>query len=175
MNLLKVALALFLIIAVNACSTNESKIKAIINKEVGEPQLVERSRLELENILGDQDSNLKNSVLDYVHDNIEVKFTEVIVDGKRARVSVKAVVPRVEEVSSLMLISSYLPKEKILKMSLEELLAEASKGSRQPASQMQINSDTYEFTVDFYKEKSWVPNMDQLRKAFNKRNLISKK
>lgn len=175
MNFLKFSLAIMLFIAVNACSTNESKIKAILNREVGESQLVERSRLELENILGVGDSKLKSSVLDFIDDNTEVTFQEVIIDGKRARVLVKAVVPKVEEVSSLMVMSSSLPKEKILNMSLSQLLQEVSKNSRAPASQVQINTEVYEFSIDFYKDKGWVPNSEQLKKAFNKRNLISKK
>ena len=177
MNVLKFCLALIILVAINACSTNESKIKAIVNREVGESQLVERSRLELENILGVEDSKLKNSLLDFINDNTEVVFHEVIVDGKRARVVIRATIPRVEEVSSLMLMSSSLPKEKVMNMELEQVFEEISKNSRQPASQMQISTEVYEFTVDFYKDKdkAWMPNSEQLKKAFNKRNLISKK
>ena len=158
------------------CSSGESKLQSILDHQIGRPKFVERTRLELDSILGKKESKLKTSVLNFVADRVELKFTETIIDGKRGRVRVIANVPKMEEMSTLILMASFLPRDKMLDMTIQDLFIEVAKNSRRPSSSGDnITNETYEFSIDFEKRKEWVANSEQLNRAFSKRNLITKR
>lgn len=168
----KVICAILVVVSVNACSFNESKIKNIVDREIGSGLIVERARLELEKQLGRGDSKLKSSILDMVASKINIQYDEVLVQGRRARIHVKAEIPRLEDIGALFSEARNFPKDKIVEMSAEELLSEIGKTSRRPASFTDLQTEYYEFYVDFEKNKQWIPNSDQLKKAYSKKNLI---
>lgn len=176
MNCLKLVTFLNLFLFITACSSGESKLLLILDKQIGKSKFVEKTRLELDSILGKKESKLKTSILNFVADRVELKYTEIVIDGKRARVRVVANVPKMEEMGSLILIVSYLPRQKMLDMTIQDIFIEAAKNSRRPASRHEdITNETYEFSVDFEKQKDWMANSAQLGHAYSKRNLISKK
>lgn len=175
MNFAKLFGIIFLVYFVAGCSSGESKLQAILDRQIGRSKFVERTRLELDSILGKKDSKLKASVLDFVSDRVELKYTEIIIDGKRARVKVVADVPKTEEMSTLILMASFLPRETMLNMSIQDVFVEVAKNSRRPSGASEnITNETYEFSIDFEKRKDWVANSEQLSRAFSKRNLITK-
>jgi|GEM_PF-5234744 len=174
MKLFKFLIPAGLIFGLIAYSTQESKIESILDGRIGEARIIEKTRLELDSILGKDNSKLKDSVLQFVSNRIEVKYSDIVVDGKKARVRVVAIVPKVDELNTLILLAGFLPRTDMLNMSLEDLINEIAKKSRSPASES-IRDETYEFSIDFKKNKQWVPNSDQLNSAFAKRNLISKR
>ena len=176
MNVAKLCGILFLIFFVAGCSSGESKLQAILDRQIGRSKFVERTRLELDSILGKRDSKLKTSVLNFVADRVELNYTEIIIDGKRARVRVVASVPKMEEMSTLILLASFLPRETMLNMTIQDVFVEVAKKSRRPSSANEnITNETYEFSIDFEKRKDWVANSGQLNRAFSKRNLITKR
>lgn len=174
MKLFKFLAPIGIIISLIACSSQESKIESILDRQIGTERVIEKARLELDSMLGKNDSKLKDSILAFISDGIEVRYTNILIDGKKARVKVVAVVPKMDEVNTLILHAGFLPRETMLNMTFEDVLAEVSKKSRRPASQSFI-SETYEFSVDFDKNKYWIPNYDQLKNAYAKRNIISKR
>ena len=174
MNIAKFFGILFLLFFVAGCSSGESKLQAILDRQIGRSKFVERTRLELDSILGKKDSKLKTSVLNFVSDRVELKYTQIIIDGKRARVKVVANVPKMEEMSTLILMASFLPRETMLNMTIQDVFVEVAKNSRRPSSE-NITNETYEFSIDFEKRKDWVANSEQLNRAFSKRNLITKR
>jgi hypothetical protein len=175
MSVQKIFVSLIIALFASSCSFNESKLESILDNQIGKAQLVEKNRLELDAILGKQDSQLKRSLLSFLSDQVDVQYSNIIIDGRKARVNVVAVVPKIDEVGSVLILASFLPREKMLKMSIQEILVEISKNSRRPASIEGINNETYEFSVDFKKEKDWIADSEQLKKAYTKRNLISKR
>lgn len=175
MDLQKIFASLMLVVFVTACSSNQSKLESILDRNIGKAKLLAQTRLELDSTLGKQDSKLKNSVIDFLSDRVEIKYKDVLVEGRRARVTVVATVPKMDEVAAILMLASFLPREKMLSMSIQDVLAEVSKSSRRPASDDDIKNETYEFSVDFEKGKDWVANSEQLKKAYTKRNLISKR
>lgn len=160
---------------VSACSSPEAKLEAIVEKEIGEAQWLAKARIELDKVLGKQDSKLKSSFIKFIADRTQIEFTETIIDGRRARVHVRAVVPRMDELGTLILLGSFIPKEKLLNMTAEELLGALSKNSRQPASLSDLRNETYVFAVDFSRDKTWQVNEGQLSKAYSRRNLVTKR
>jgi hypothetical protein len=168
----KILVAVAVIGLINACSMSESKIKSIVDREIGPDLIVEKARLELDKQLGKQHSKLKSSLLDMVADRIEIEYTEIIVEGRRARVKVQAKVPKLEDLGALFSEARNLPREKILEMSAQELIKEINRSSRRPASQNDLRVEHYEFFVDFEKNKEWIANNDQLKRAYSKKNLI---
>jgi hypothetical protein len=170
----KIIIAILVVVMVNACSLNESKIKNIVDREIGSGLVVERARLELEKQLGRGDSKLKSSFLEMVSEKIKIEYIEVIVQGRRARVLVRAEIPRLKDIGALFSEARHLPKDKIVDMSAEELMKEINNNSRRPASQNDLETEHYEFYVDFEKGKEWVANTEQLKKAYSKKNLVFK-
>lgn len=168
----KILVAVVVIGFINACSMSESKIKSIVDREIGPDLIVEKARLELDKQLGKQHSKLKSSLLDLVADRIEIEYTEVIVEGRRARVKVHAKVPKLEDIGALFSEARNLPREKILEMSALELMKEVNRNSRRPASENDLRVEHYEFFIDFEKNKEWVANNDQLKRAYSKKNLL---
>ena len=162
----KILAAVSFIALINACSMNESKIKSIVDREIGADLIVEKARLELDKQLGKQHSKLKSSLLDMVSDKI------VIVEGRRARVRIHAKVPKLEDIGALFSEARNMPREKILDMSAQELVREINRSSRRPASQNDLRVEHYEFYIDFEKNKEWVANTDQLKRAYSKKNLV---
>jgi hypothetical protein len=158
----------------SACFSPESKLEAVVEKEIGKAQLLHKARLELDKVLGKKDSKLKSSLLKLVDERTKIEFVETVIDGKRARVHVRAVVPRFDELGALILLGSFVPREQLLNMSADEFLQTLSRNSRQPASASDLRSEIYSFSVDFSKEKTWKVNEDQLSRAYSRRNLISK-
>jgi hypothetical protein len=175
MSVQKIFVSLIIALFASSCSFNESKLESILDKQIGKAQLIEKTRLELDAILGKQDSELKNSLLSFLSDRVDIQYSDILIDGRKARVNVIAVVPKIDEVGSILILASFLPREKMLKMSIQEVLAEVSKKSRRPASEEGIKNEIYEFSVDFKKDKEWVADSEQLKKAYSKRNLISKR
>jgi hypothetical protein len=171
-NIGKIVCAILVVVLVNACSFNESKIKSIVDREIGSGLIVERARLELDKQLGRTDSKLKSSILETISSKINIEYAEVIVEGRRARVHVRAEIPRLEDIGALFSEARHLDRAKIVDMTEEELIKEINKTSRRPASQNDLQTDYYEFYIDFEKNKEWVANSDQLRKAYSKKNLI---
>lgn len=169
---LKFAAVGLLLIFFNACSLSESKIKGIVDREIGAGLIVEKARLELEKQLGRGDSKLKSSMLELVSSKIKIEYTEVIIEGRRARVHVRAEIPKLEDIGALFSEARMLPKEKIAEMSADELMKEIMKNSRRPASENDLKTEVYEFNVDFEKNKEWVANSEQLKKAYSKKNLV---
>ena len=161
-----------LVLMFNACSMNESKIKSIVDREIGAELVVERARLELDKQLGKKDSKLKSSMLEMVESKIDIEYTEVIVEGRRARVKVSAKIPKMEDIGALFSEARHLPREKIIDMSVQELIKEINKTSRRPASSNDLSVEHYEFFVDFEKNKDWIANSDQLKRAYSKKNLV---
>lgn len=174
MNFVKLFAILNVFLFVAGCTSGESKLQAILDRQIGRSKFVERTRLELDSILGKKESKLKTSVLNFVADRVELKYTEIIIDGKRARVKVVANVPKMEEMSTLILMASFLPRETMLNMTIQDVFVEVAKNSRRPSSE-NITNETYEFSIDFEKRKDWVANSEQLNRAFSKRNLITKR
>lgn len=178
MNFTKLFALLNIFLVISACSSGESKLKSILDNKIGESKFIEKTRLELDGILGKKDSKLKASILDLVEDKVRIEYLDTLIDGKRARVRVVAVVPKMDEVNSLIILASFLPREKMLEMTIQEIVVEVEKHSRRPASSTgfeDIASETYEFTVDFEKQKDWMVDSEQLNRAFSKRNQISKR
>lgn len=171
-NMGKIMGAFILVVLFNACSFNESKIKSIVDREIGSGLIVERARLELEKQLGRSHSRLKSSLMDSVSSKINIEYTEVIVEGRRARVYVRAEVPRLEDIGALFSEARHFDRAKIVDMSVEELKKEINKSSRRPASLNDLHTDVYEFYVDFEKQKEWVANSEHLKKAYSKKNLV---
>lgn len=174
MSLFKLSTVVVLFFALSACTSNSSKLEGVVDKEVGKAQLIEKTRLELDKYLGKKDSKFKTSVLEYVSDRVKIRYN-TIVDGRKARVDVVAEMPKMDEIGTLLLMASFMPKEKVLNMSMEEVVTEISRNSRKPASVEDFRTETYEFSVNFEKNKSWEVNSDQLKKAYSKKNLISKR
>lgn len=176
MNFIKLFAILNLFLFLGGCSSGESKLQSILDRQIGRSKIVERTRLELDSILGKKDSRLKASVLDFISDRVELKYSEIIIDGKKARVKVVANVPKMEEMSTLILLASFLPRDKMLDMTIQDVFVEVAKNSRRPSSASEnITNETYEFSIDFEKRKDWIANSGQLNRAFSKRNLISKR
>lgn len=179
MNFIRLFTFLNIFLVITACSSGEYKLQSILDSKIGKSKFVEKTRLELDGILGKKDSKLKASILDLVQDQVKIEYLDTLIDGKKARVKVIAIVPKMDEVNSLIMLASFLPREKMLEMTIQEIVVEVSKHSRRPAASStayeNIASETYEFTVDFEKQKDWVINSEQLSKAFSKRNLISKR
>jgi len=171
-NIGKILSAILVVVLVNACSFNESKIKSIVDREIGSGLIVERARLELDKQLGKTDSKLKSSLLEAVSSKIRIEYTEIIVEGRRARVRVRAEIPRLEDIGALFSEARHMERSKIADMTIEELVKEINKSSRRPASQNDLQTEFYEFFVDFEKNKEWVANTDQLKKAYSKKNLV---
>ncbi|MCC2678723.1 MAG: hypothetical protein K0R29_1299 [Pseudobdellovibrio sp.] len=171
-NIGKIVSALLLVVLFNACSLNESKIKSIVEREIGSGLIVERARLELDKQLGRGHSRLKSTLLESVSSKIHIQYTEVIVQGRRARVHVRAEIPRLEDIGALFSEARHFERAKIVDMSAEELMKEINKSSRRPASHNDLQTETYEFYVDFEKQKEWVANSEQLKKAYSKKNLV---
>ena len=171
-NVGKLISAMLILVLVNACSFNESKIKSIVDREIGSGLIVERARLELDKQLGRGDSKLKSSLLEMVSSKIKIEYTEILVQGRRARVHVRAEIPRLEDIGALFSEARNLPKEKIAEMTADDLLREINRSSRRPASQNDLQTELYEFNVDFEKNKEWQANTDQLKKAYSKKNLV---
>lgn len=160
----------------SACSFAGSKLQTILDRQIGKTKIIEKTRLELDSILGKKDSRLKSSILDFVSDRVEVNYTDILIDGKKARVRVVANVPKLDELGTLILLASFLPREKMLDMTIQDVLTEISKNLRRPANHTDIVNETYEFNVDFEKGKEyWIANTEQLSRAFNKQNLITKR
>lgn len=168
----KILVAVAVIGLINACSMSESKIKSIVDREIGPDLIVEKARLELDKQLGKKHSKLKSSLLDLVSDKIEIEYAEVIVEGRRARVKVRARVPKLEDIGALFSEARNLPREKILEMSALELIKEINRNSRRPASENDLRVEHYEFYIDFEKNKEWIANNEQLKRAYSKKNLI---
>lgn len=168
----KILVAVSVIGFINACSMSESKIKSIVDREIGPDLIVEKARLELDKQLGKKHSKLKSSLLDLVSDKIEIEYVEVIVEGRRARVKVRARVPKLEDIGALFSEARNLPREKILDMSALELMKEINRNSRRPASENDLRIEHYEFYIDFEKNKEWIANNEQLKRAYSKKNLI---
>lgn len=178
MNFTKLFAFLNIFLVIAACSSGESKLQSILDRQIGKSKFLERTRLELDGILGKKDSNLKASILDLVEDQVKIEYLDTLIDGKKARVKVVAVVPKMDEINSLIMLASFLPREKMLEMTIQDIITEVNKSSRKPASSSDYGGfacETYEFTVDFEKHKDWVLNAEQLNRAFSKRNLISKR
>jgi hypothetical protein len=175
MSVQKIFVSLIIALFASSCSFNESKLESILDKQIGKAQLIEKTRLELDAILGKQDSELKRSLLSFLSDRVDVQYSDILIDGRKARVNVVAVVPKIDEVGGILILASFLNREKMLKMSILEVLAEVSKKSRRPASVEAIRNEIYEFSVDFKKDKEWIADSEQLKKAYTKRNLISKR
>lgn len=166
--------SLFSTIFLCGCLTQESRLESMLDRQIGRSRIMEKTRLELDSMLGKNDSKLKDSLYDFIQDRTRVQYKEVVVDGKKARVRVLATVPKLDELNTLILLSGFIPREKLLKMSVTELMAEISKRTRKPASEA-VRSETYEFFVDFEKQKNWMANPDQISNAFARRNLISQR
>lgn len=162
-------------LVMSGCFSSASRLESIVDREVGKAQFVEKTRLELDKVLGKQDSKLKDSLLDMVREKTQVDFVETIVDGRRARVRVKAIIPKTEDISALLLMANFLPKDKMLNMDVTELMGAISSGTRRPASQMDVHTDIYEFNVDFEKDHNWVVNSEQLQRAYSRKNLVTQR
>lgn len=162
----------FLVVMFNACSMTESKIKSVVDREIGSGLIVEKARLEIEKQLGKQDSKLKSSLLELVKDKISIEYTEVLVEGRRGRVKVLAHIPKLETLGALFSESRYMSKEKMIEMTAAQWIKEINRNSRRPASENDLLVETYEFYVDFEKNKDWVANQDQLKKAYSIKNLV---
>lgn len=173
--LITVGLSLFL----TACLSVEYKLQSILDKQIGKSKFIEKTRLELDSVFGKQDSKLKTSILDFVSDRVEVDYTDILVDGKKARVKVVAHVPKLDELGALVIVAGSLPRDRMLEMKIEDVLIEIAKSSRRPASYKNsftdIRNEVYEFSIDFEKGKEWVANPEQISRAFSKRNLISQR
>ena len=177
MNFIKLFAFLNIFLVIAACSP-QYKLQSILDRQIGKSKFLERTRLELDGILGKKDSKLKASILDLVEDQVKIEYLDTLIDGKKARIKVVAVVPKMDEINSLIMLASFLPREKMLEMTIQDIIIEVNKSSRKPASSSGYEGgacETYEFTVDFEKHKDWVLNSEQLSRAFSKRNLISKR
>jgi hypothetical protein len=159
--------------AFSACSMNESKIKSLVERELGSDLIVEKARLELDKHLGRRDSKLKSNLLDAVSKKINIEFTDILVEGRRARVKVRAQIPKLEDIGALFSEGRNIPKERILEMSLDEFIHEINKQTRRPASDIDLKVEYYEFYIDLEKNKEWVTNSDQIKKAYSRRNIVN--
>lgn len=173
-NLGKIILAFLFLLTINACSYNESKIKGIVDREIGSGLIVERARLELEKQLGRNHSKLKSSLLETVSKKIKIDYEQIIIEGRRARVHVKAEIPRLEDIGALFSEARNIPRDKLIEFNTEELVKEINKTSRRPASRNELQTELYEFYIDFEKTKEWIPNRDQLGKAYSRKNLVAR-
>lgn len=171
-NLGKIILAFLFLLAINACSYNESKIKNIVDREIGSGLIIERARLELEKQLGRNDSRLKSSLLETVSKKIKIEYDQIIIEGRRARVHIKAEIPRIGDIGALFSEARDIPRDKLIDFNMDELLKEINKSSRRPASKNDLQTDFYEFYIDFEKAKEWVPNRDHLSRAYSRKNLV---
>ena len=165
------SLILFLIF-LTGCSLNESKLTSLVDREVGRNLIVEKARLELDKQLGRSDSKLKSSLLAMVSDKIHIQYNDFVIEGRRARVRVNAEIPRLQGLGAIFAQARNIPKERLLEMTADELLKELGKQSRGPASEVDFKTEVYEFTIDFEKDKQWVANPEQLKKAYSKKNLL---
>ncbi len=175
MNFQKILVSFVITIFLSSCSFSEYKLESILDKQIGKSQLIAKTRLELDFMLGKQDSKLKSSVLIFLSERVDIKYSDIVIDGRKARVNVVAVVPKIDEVGTILLLANFLPREQLLRMSIQDVLSEVSKNLRRPASEDDIKNEIYEFSVDFKKDKDWIVNSEQLKKAFSKKNLISKR
>ncbi len=163
---------ILLILFLSGCSLNESKLTSLVDREVGRNLIVEKARLELDKQLGRSDSKLKSSLLAMVGDKIHIQYNDFIIEGRRARVRVTAEVPKLQGLGALFAQARNIPKERLIEMTAEELLKELGRQSRGPASDVDFKTEVYEFNIDFEKEKQWVANPEQLKKAYSKKNLL---
>ncbi len=171
MALKPLGLILFFVF-LTGCSLSESKLTSLVDREVGRNLIVEKARLELDKQLGRNDSKLKSSLLAMVGDKIHIQYNDFIIEGRRARVRVNAEIPRLQGLGALFAQARNIPKERLLEMTAEELIQELGRKSRGPASEVDLKTEVYEFTIDFEKEKEWVANSEQLKKAYSKKNLL---
>lgn len=163
---------IILFLFLSGCSLNESKLTSLVDREVGRSLIIEKARLELDKQLGRNDSKLKASLLAMVADKIHIQYNDFIIEGRRARVRVNAEIPKLQGLGALFAQARNIPKERLLEMTAEELLKELGRQSRGPASDVDLKTEVYEFTIDFEKEKQWVANSEQLKKAYSKKNLL---
>lgn len=175
MTFYKLLSILSLFFVLGACTSGESKLQSILDRQIGRSKLIEKTRIELDSILGKKDSKLKTSILNFVADRVELNYSDIVIDGKKARVKVVARIPKTEEMGTLILMASFLPREKMLEMTVDDVFVEVARRSRRPASREEVTTEVYEFSVNFEKHKDWVANAWQLSHAFSKRNLISKR
>lgn len=161
------------LLALSSC-TNRYRLESVVDKEIGRAQLLAKTRLELDKFLGRSDSRLKSSILSHVSRHIKINY-DTIIDGKRARVNVRAVVPKMDELGTLMLLASFMPKDEMLNMNLQSLLTEVAKNSRRPASLESMKIEVYEFSVDFERVRyDWVVNSDHLKRAYSKKHITGR-
>ncbi len=163
---------ILLFIFLSGCSLNESKLTSLVDREVGRNLIIEKARLELDKQLGRNDCKLKSSLLAMVADKIQIQYNDFIIEGRRARVRVNAEIPKLQGLGALFAQARNIPKERLMEMTADELLKELSRQSRGPASDVDLKTEVYEFTIDFEKEKQWVANPEQLKKAYSKKNLL---
>ena len=168
----RINFVLLLLFFVSSCSLNESKLTSLVDREVGRNLIVEKARLELDKQLGKRDSKLKSSFLVMIGDKIHIQYNDFIIEGRRARVRVNAEIPKMDGIGAIFAQARYIDKERLLEMTADELLKEIGKKSRGPASDADMKTEVYEFTIDFEKEKEWTANSEQLKKAYNKKNLL---
>lgn len=151
----------------------EGQIKAALDKEMGPAKIEAKAKTDIDKLFGPKDSKFKSSVYEYVTSKTIVSYSDIKVTENKATVKVLVSKPKDDDVGGLILLAGFVDQKKLADMTMNDLMVEATKGSRKTASIDDIRQEKYEFTLDLEKKEDWVlADPKQLKQAFNKKNLI---
>lgn len=170
LNVFAVAVATLMITA--CTSSPEGKITQVMEIKIGKKAIMEKTSKELDTLLGKDSSKLKSSVIDFMDEKTKVSFSDIQVNGPQATVKVNIDMPKADEIGGLLFLAAFIPKETAMKMSINELLKEVSKGQRQVASINDLKMESYSAIVDLEFKDQWLIKNSDLSKIVTKKNKV---
>lgn len=152
---MKLTLKLFLAITAtltltNCTSSPEDQVHKALKAEFSKDSLVKATDKSATELLGSKESRFKTSLKNYVVEKTTFEFSDIKIEENKATATVTKTEPG-DALGGLIFMAAFIPREKLEKMSLQEVFQEIAKNSREPASLEDIKSDVKTFTANLEK------------------------
>jgi hypothetical protein len=161
-----------------SCTSNkpEDRVALALEKSFGKEELKKEMEIGLTKLLGKEETKFKRSLYDYFIKTIKLNYSDIKVEGTKATAKISVVRPNEEDFAGLFLMVSVVDRKKLNDMTLEQFLAELSKGQRKIASVNDFRTDTFESNIELNQVgEEWKVDQKTIKNFFSKKNRVKAK
>ncbi|MBC7466365.1 MAG: hypothetical protein H7256_10265 [Bdellovibrio sp.] len=169
MKLKILAVIAFTIFTTSCTKTENKNITKALNDEIGEKVRIATYVKDVDSFLGKNPSKLKETLMDHLIDQTQIKYSDIKIDGNKATVKVEIESPNKEKIGNFIFMGTLMPQEKVLKMSFKELVETIKKENGVPASEAEFKSLKYVTIVNLEKNGTWIPNPSDINHLYDKK------
>jgi hypothetical protein len=165
-----IALA-FCFLATSCTTKPEDKVAQALEKALGKEEIKKQMDIGLTKLLGKKETPFRQSVSHFFVENTKLNYSDIKIEGDKATVKLTVQKPNEEEFAGLFFMAAFIERKKLDTLTLDQFLAELSKGQRKTASTKDFRIDQFEGTVELKKTSdSWTLDEKSAKSFYSKKN-----